>query len=73
MSTAVESKWLPGPEAARLLGFESTRPVRRLAERGIIGVRTIPGTHPRYLEADVVAIAAESERPGAVTRERRLA
>jgi hypothetical protein len=61
--TLPASDWLPGPDAARILGLGSARTVRRLAERGLITVREIPGSHPRYARRDLVALAEASTRP----------
>lgn len=57
------SEWLPGPDAARMLSLPSTRALRRLAERGLLGVRVIPGCHPVYSRASLVKLAQESTRP----------
>ena len=42
MSRQAVSDWMRGPAAARALGFETTKPVRRLAEKGLIGVLALP-------------------------------
>ena len=65
MSTGglASNDWLPGPDAARVLGLSSTRAVRRLAQRGLVGVVTVPGTHPRYRRSDLVKLARLSVRP----------
>jgi predicted RNA binding protein YcfA (HicA-like mRNA interferase family) len=55
--------WLTGPAATKVLGVTSVKVVRKLAARGFVGVRRIPGTHPRYSRNDLQTIAARSVRP----------
>jgi hypothetical protein len=63
MSVASLNEWVPGPVAAGLLGLKSVKGVRRLAERGFIGVRQVPGGHPRYSRPDTIRVVQESTRP----------
>ena len=62
MASATEG-YVKGPVAAAYLGFRSVHPVRRLAERGLVARKLIPGTHPRYSIRDLVRIAAQAVGP----------
>jgi hypothetical protein len=59
------SPWLSGTEAARRLGC-SPRQVPKLAARGLLTVRHLPGCDPRYLLSDVDQLAAEAIVPASV-------
>jgi hypothetical protein len=65
MSRQAVSDWMRGPAAARALGFETTKPVRRLAEKGLIGVLALPSAHPKYSRADVERLKNKSLKPAA--------
>lgn len=53
------SAWLEGREAARLLDVPGPRNVAKLAARGLITKRDLPGVRARYSRADVERLAAE--------------
>jgi hypothetical protein len=60
--------WLTGAAAARLLDVDK-RAVARIADRGLISVRSLP-VRARYSAADVEAIAAAAVRPAATAAPR---
>lgn len=55
--------WLGRSEAAAALGVSDPRAVDRLAGKGLIGVRDLPGVRARYSRADVERLARECVRP----------
>jgi hypothetical protein len=57
----IETDWARAGEAARILGVGS-RAVSRLARRGLIGSRTVPGCKPVYSLADCRAIAEATKQ-----------
>ncbi len=58
----IGSRFGSAREAARLLGVDE-HVVRKLAARGLIGVKQIPGTRPRYDLADCRRLAEASTTP----------
>ena len=60
-----QKEWIYATEAAPILGTDM-QAVIRLAKRGLITTRRIPGTKARYLRTDVERLAAEYTTPGAV-------
>jgi hypothetical protein len=62
---SVPSPWLSGTEAARRLGC-APRQVSKLAARGLLTVRHLPGCDPRYRLSDVDRLAAEAIVPASV-------
>ena len=51
--------WISATAAARLLGCTPPQ-IPRLARRGLISVRRLPGCDPRYLRTDVEDLAREA-------------
>jgi predicted site-specific integrase-resolvase len=65
MTTATldrQQDWISAREAADALGV-GAKAVRRLAQRGMIGVRAIPNTHPKFSAEDVRRVATTAVRP----------
>lgn len=62
--TTSESRpeWLRIGEAARILGV-SPDTVRRMGERGLLTMMSVPGSNTRYARADVERVAQEALRP----------
>jgi len=58
-SEEVKARWVSGKEAAHVLGCPPKQ-VPRLADRGLLTVRRLPGCDPRYLLADVEHLAAQA-------------
>jgi excisionase family DNA binding protein len=56
MTTQDQSTWMRLGEALAFLGV-SPKTLARLADNGKISRRAIPGAHPRFLRADVEALA----------------
>lgn len=54
-------------EVGRLLECDPKQ-VPRLASKGLITVRRLPGCAPRYLLADAERLAAETTRPASAVR-----
>ncbi len=63
--TPDRTPWIDGAEAARILEVADARNVRRLAERGLVAVRNLPGTRARFSRQDVERLARQS-RPSDV-------
>lgn len=57
----IETDWGRAGEAARIIGVGS-RAVSRLARRGLIASRTVPGCKPVYSLADCRVIAETSKQ-----------
>lgn len=57
----IEGDWGRAGEAARILGV-GRRAVSRLARRGMISSRTVPGCKPVYSLADCRAIAEAAKQ-----------
>jgi len=57
----IETDWGRAGEAARILGVGS-RAISRLAHRGLIASRTVPGCKPVYSLADCRAIAEAAKQ-----------
>lgn len=59
MSTADEQEWVSGTQAGKHLAC-APRQLPKLAAKGLITVRRIPGCAPRYLLADVNRLANQA-------------
>jgi hypothetical protein len=55
-----QADWCTAVLAAQMLGGIPSRQIPRLAARGLITVRRVPGCPPRYLRSDVERLAVES-------------
>ena len=53
--------WCSAAEAARMLGCPPKQ-IPKLAARGLLTVRTLPGCAPRYAREDVVRLADATTR-----------
>lgn len=58
-------QWISGADAARLLGC-APRQVPKLASKGFLTVRRLPGCDPRYLRSDVDRLACQATQPASV-------
>ena len=56
-----ESEWLNSADAARLLGINLPT-MERMRTAGKIPHRRLPGCHPRYRRADLIALISEAEK-----------
>ena len=57
--------WVSFSEAQRLLHL-SREAVERIADRGLIGTRRIPGCRRFFLRSDIIALAESSTKPATV-------
>jgi excisionase family DNA binding protein len=60
--TPRDSNWVSMREAARRSGLDHNQ-VRRLVDSGQIGVRQVPGCHPRVRADEVTALVEASTTP----------
>jgi hypothetical protein len=57
------AEWLNARAAARVLNVPSPRTVRKLADKGLIAVRDLPGVQARYSRQSCEALARTYPRP----------
>lgn len=61
-----QPQWVSGTEAARVLAC-APRQVPKLASKGFLTVRRLPGCDPRYLRSDVDRLASQATQPANVS------
>ncbi len=60
-----EPEWIIGPAAASIAGVP-VGTLRRMAKRGLISVRRMPMSHPRYSRTEMAAMAERAVQKGSV-------
>jgi len=68
MATASVATWITASAGARIFGDVDPRVVQRLAQRGLIRQRELPGTRSRFSRADIEQLATQSLSPANSTR-----
>jgi hypothetical protein len=60
--TAAKPEWIGPKQVAEILGLQAKN-IPRLAAKGVITTRPLPGVRAIYLKSDVERLAVESIRP----------
>ena len=68
-SDSDKPEWVSGAEAGRRLACDPKQ-VPKLAAKGLLTVRRLPGCAPRYLRCDVDRLASEATVPASVNHGR---
>ena len=67
MKRTTTSPWVSLPEAQEIL-CASRKTVSRLASRGLIGTRQLPGCRASFSRADILALMESYTRPATAAR-----